>query len=343
MENNNNGLDHSNEFVEIVNIDEYPKTCVKEKFVKRKRKFINFAKEDSNEEFDHEKDPNVKMGIKCPKPKCNFEAKNQTGMSCHLSQHKDCPYCELSFSEPNGKRNLQRHLKKHEKHEKNQIHKCQICCKVFKFPSRLKIHIKIHEKVKTVYKFETKCQICNKDFKFSSNLECHLDSSKSCAIEKFKKTPKVRHKIIKMEKTDHDYAKKYSTKQDSITICDVFENVVEFVKVETETPENHVSHPNEKVNFLGNNEQIQIDPFCDLNIKLEPFDENLVTEEILSITPHKSVDEVISDNNNGNEFPFTGVKYEQSVEETEFINFVSFNSFDENTHQIKSEIKDEPP
>ena len=117
---------------------------------------------------------------------------------------------------------------------------------------------------------------------------------------------------------------------------------MEFVKVETETPENHVSHPNEKVNFLGNNEQIQIDPFCDLNIKLEPFDENLVTEEILSITPHKSVDEVISDNNNDKEFPFTGVKYEQSVEETEFINFVSFNTFDENIHQIKSEIKDEP-
>ena len=42
-------------------------------------------------------------------------------------------------------------------------------------------------------------------------------------------------------------------------------------------------------------------------------------------------------------FPFTGVKYEQSVEETEFINFVSFNTFDENVHQIKSEIKDEPP
>ena len=165
--------------------------------MKRKRKFINFAKEDSNEEFDHEKDPNVKMGIKCPKPKCSFEAKNQTGMSCHLSQHKDCPYCELSFSEPNGKRNLQRHLKKH---EKDVIEKlviiCQICSKDFKYQS----HLKRHRRFCTAEKFEKKvceeiCSICNKELKNKKTLRLHMlnyhqDSSK----------------ILPVEKVDHNYA-----------------------------------------------------------------------------------------------------------------------------------------
>merc|ERR1712173_29281 len=141
---------------------------------------------------------------------------------------------------------------------------------------------------------------------------------------------------IEMDKIDHNYTKNYSTKQDSFTICDVFENDIDFVKVETETPENI---NNEKFNLLENNGQIQIDPFCDSNIKLEPFDENLITEEISNMT-------AIYINNNGNDIkidPFTGVKSEQSVEETEFIHFVSVNSFDENEQHIKSEIKDEPP
>ena len=59
-------------------------------------------------------------------------------------------------------------------------------------------------------------------------------------------------------------------------ICDVIENKdTEFVKVKTETLENDILNIDEK-----NNEQIQIDPLSDSNIKLEQFDENLVSEEI---------------------------------------------------------------
>ena len=424
MENDIIGLDHSNEIVENVNTDKFPKTTtatyVKEKLLKRKRKFKNVAKEDLNEEFDCEKDPNVQfeeildtdsekitvpkkevdfgksnlrkipdeelcnicnkkfknknslrthiynahqepksnknkilkcpkpkcyfeatnqesisehlvshnhfIKLKCPKPNCSFEAKNQTGLSCHLSQHNDCTYCELSFVGNNGKRNLQAHLRKHlKKHEKNQIpkeqHKCQICCKDFKFPSQLKKHMKKHEKVKVKKIVTTKCQICNKDFKFPSNLEYHLDSSRSCAIEKSKKALEDRLKIIDMDKIDHNYAKNYSNKPDSFAICNVFENNM--------------------VNLLENNtKQIQIDPFCDTNIKLEPFDEDLITEEILNVTPIISVNSYYKDIQID---PFTSVKSEPSVEETEFIHFVSVNTFDENEHNIKSEIKDEPP
>ena len=78
-------------------------------------------------------------------------------------------------------------------------------------------------------------------------------------------------------------------------ICDVIENKdTEFVKVKTETLENDILNIDEK-----NNEQIQIDPLSDSNIKLEQFDENLVSEEISNIASYVGVNEIKSiDSNN---------------------------------------------
>ena len=51
----------------------------------------------------------------CPISSCAFQAKNQSGLSKHLKTHNDCMYCGKTFSNPNGKRNLEFHLKTHNK------------------------------------------------------------------------------------------------------------------------------------------------------------------------------------------------------------------------------------
>ena len=67
-------------------------------------------------------------------------------------------------------------------------------------------------------------------------------------------------------------------------ICDVIENKdTEFAKVKTETIEDE-----------KNNEQIQIDPLSDSYIKLEQFEENLVTEEISNIASYVGENEIKS-------------------------------------------------
>ena len=59
-------------------------------------------------------------------------------------------------------------------------------------------------------------------------------------------------------------------------VCDVIENKdTEFVKVKTKNLEDDIPNIDEK-----NSKQIQLDPLSDSNIKLEKFDENLVSEEI---------------------------------------------------------------
>ena len=173
---------------------------------------------------------------KCPKPKCSFEAKNKRGLSCHLSQHKDCTYCEQTFFGHNGLRNLQRHLKKH---EKDVIEKlviiCQICSKDFKYQS----HLKRHRRFCTAEKFEKKvceeiCSICNKELKNKKTLRLHMlnyhqDSSK----------------ILPVEKVDHNYAIGMKNKSSNIS-----ENVHEGLNVEFASKEKQKNYSSESLRIL---------------------------------------------------------------------------------------------
>ena len=73
-------------------------------------------------------------------------------------------------------------------------HKCQICCKFFITPSKLKRHQSIHTLEKNF-----KCSVCNKSYTTTSNLSTH---QKTCRRQRGNKNNiEYRHKCDHCDKT----------------------------------------------------------------------------------------------------------------------------------------------
>ena len=76
----------------------------------------------------------------CPKPNCKYQAKSEGFLSKHLKYHKDCPYCEKTFSGPDSCRTYNAHIKRHSKAFQQSKGLCDNCGKDLKFASKLKVH-----------------------------------------------------------------------------------------------------------------------------------------------------------------------------------------------------------
>ena len=81
---------------------------------------------------------NYKTSLHCTKPNCHFLAKTPRSLTKHLTGHKDCPYCEKTFSGQNATKYFETHIKRHQKLKLKTV--CDFCGKDFKFVSLLARH-----------------------------------------------------------------------------------------------------------------------------------------------------------------------------------------------------------
>ena len=105
---------------------------------------------------------------------CDYKTPSSSRFAKHVKALYICNYCDKSFHGMHGKRDYDRHVKKHEKSAKPEFYKCSKCKKPFSKLFNLNKHIKVvHnslEKMKKTYN----CSLCNKKFAHLSRLNQHL-------------------------------------------------------------------------------------------------------------------------------------------------------------------------
>ena len=82
---------------------------------------------------------NVEKNYKCHL--CEFASTSKGHLKQHVSRHRTCDICGMTFSGEKGKRLLESHMKKHEG-KVQTYHECGKCHKKFLFKCRLKEHMK---------------------------------------------------------------------------------------------------------------------------------------------------------------------------------------------------------
>ena len=84
---------------------------------------------------------------------------------------RQCYKCGKNFFGQNSKRDFNRHLKMHEKAQKEVNLKCDICSKEYNIKKNFRRHLKMHEDLK---KKRFECNICTKVFSSNGSFKKHL-------------------------------------------------------------------------------------------------------------------------------------------------------------------------
>ena len=77
---------------------------------------------------------------------CDFSTTVGHCFKMHKKSHLICDKCGKHFSGEFSKRNLERHLKKHEKNENKTLYECTRCHKLFQYKCRYDSHIQFTKK-----------------------------------------------------------------------------------------------------------------------------------------------------------------------------------------------------